>query len=214
MQYNHPFKEGHRQDSTMPNKKIHSVSMLIVLATLASGLTACGGTPAKEPVNFGTLNRGNPNNSYLVCPPFYCRIKADRDVGVFKVNIEKLKQAWHNAAAKQSRWSEFWKSGAGGQVQYIQRTAILYAPDHVTVQFLPLADDQATMAVFSRSLYGLYDFGVNKKRVEELVGEVIKEVGQPVASASLGLPSTAPAAPKPAREPEQGQAPEKAVPGQ
>ncbi len=198
----------------MPTKKMLKISTLIVLVPLCAGLSACGGTPAKEPVNFGTLNRGNPNNSYLVCPPFYCRIKAERDVGVFKVNVEKLKQAWQNVVAKQPRWSEFWKSGAGGQVQYIQRTAVLYAPDHVTVQFLPLAEDQATVAVFSRSLYGLYDFGVNKKRVEELLAELIKEVGQPIASATLGLPSTAPAAPKPVKEPEQAQEPERAIPGQ
>lgn len=53
---------------------------------------------------------------------------------------------------------------------YIQRSRIVGFPDHVTVRAIDLGDGRASAAIFSRSLYGRSDLGVNAARVERLLG--------------------------------------------
>jgi uncharacterized protein (DUF1499 family) len=38
-------------------------------------------------------------------------------------------------------------------------------PDSITVRFIPLTPDSATLAIYSRSHYGRNDFGVNEARI-------------------------------------------------
>jgi uncharacterized protein (DUF1499 family) len=51
------------------------------------------------------------------------------------------------------------------QYDYIQRTELMRYPDSITVRFIPLADGQSTLAIYSRSHYGRSDFGVNQARI-------------------------------------------------
>ena len=48
---------------------------------------------------------------------------------------------------------------------YIQRSAVLRFPDIVTVEFVALAPEQSSVALYSRARYGRYDFGINRGRV-------------------------------------------------
>jgi hypothetical protein len=50
------------------------------------------------------------------------------------------------------------------QVHYVVRSAILNFPDLVTVQAEELAQGQSTLVIWSRSVYGRGDLGVNRKR--------------------------------------------------
>ena len=52
------------------------------------------------------------------------------------------------------------------QAHYVVRSALLNYPDLVTVQALPAGETGATLVIWSRSVYGRRDFGVNKKRTE------------------------------------------------
>jgi hypothetical protein len=49
---------------------------------------------------------------------------------------------------------------------YIQRSPIFGFPDIVTVEFVALGHERCSVAVYSRSRYGGYDFAKNRKRVE------------------------------------------------
>jgi len=49
---------------------------------------------------------------------------------------------------------------------YIQRSAIFGFPDIVTVELVALGPERSSVAVYSRSRYGGYDFAKNRKRVE------------------------------------------------
>ena len=46
------------------------------------------------------------------------------------------------------------------------RSALLNFPDLVTVQVEQVAADRSTLVIWSRSVYGRSDFGVNRKRTE------------------------------------------------
>jgi uncharacterized protein (DUF1499 family) len=50
------------------------------------------------------------------------------------------------------------------QVHYVVRSALLNFPDLVTVQVEEVAADQSTLVIWSRSVYGRSDFGVNRDR--------------------------------------------------
>ena len=52
------------------------------------------------------------------------------------------------------------------QAHYVVRSALLNYPDLVTVRVLPVNGTRATLTVWSRSVYGRRDFGVNKQRTE------------------------------------------------
>ena len=49
---------------------------------------------------------------------------------------------------------------------YIPRSPIFGFPDIVTVEFVALGPERSSVAVYSRSRYGGYDFAKNRKRVE------------------------------------------------
>ena len=58
------------------------------------------------------------------------------------------------------------RSDDGLQVTVIQRTPLMAYPDIITARFLP-APGGASVAIYSRSVYGYDDFGVNRERVQK-----------------------------------------------
>jgi hypothetical protein len=52
------------------------------------------------------------------------------------------------------------------QVHYVVRSALMNYPDLVTVQVNAAGEDRSTLIIWSRSVYGRSDFGVNRKRTE------------------------------------------------
>ena len=52
------------------------------------------------------------------------------------------------------------------QVHYVVRSALMNYPDLVTVQVNAAGEDRSTLIIWSRSVYGRGDFGVNRKRTE------------------------------------------------
>jgi uncharacterized protein (DUF1499 family) len=52
------------------------------------------------------------------------------------------------------------------QVHYVVRSAVLNFPDLVTVQAEAAAPGQSTLVIWSRSVYGRSDFGVNRERTK------------------------------------------------
>ena len=54
----------------------------------------------------------------------------------------------------------------------IQHTPLLRFPDIIAVEFVALAADRSSVAVYSRARYGKGDFGTNRKRVLTWLSEV------------------------------------------
>ena len=53
----------------------------------------------------------------------------------------------------------------GRQIDYVQRSARFRFPDIITVRFISASPSQSTLAIYSRSIYGGRDFGVNRERI-------------------------------------------------
>ena len=118
------------------------------------------------PVDFATLQRPKCPNTYLVAPRGFTLVRNDLDAPTLGVPIEKLKVQWEQVIAAQPRIIKVAESGDGRQIDYIQRTRFMRYPDWITVRFIPLEGEQATLAIYSRSVYGCGDLGANKARVQ------------------------------------------------
>jgi uncharacterized protein (DUF1499 family) len=49
-------------------------------------------------------------------------------------------------------------------------------PDTISVRFYALEENRSTLAVYSRSHYGYYDLGVNRRRVQSWLLELKQRV--------------------------------------
>jgi uncharacterized protein (DUF1499 family) len=142
-------------------------------ATLESMLPV-GDVPV---VDFANLERGPDQNQYLLCPKSMCRTETDGEAPVFDVPAEQLQVAWDEMLAEQPRLQVLRRDVTNVQIDYVQRTRLLRFPDLVTVRFVPIDDTHSTLAIYSRSVYGTGDMGVNRIRVEEWLARLKARVG-------------------------------------
>jgi uncharacterized protein (DUF1499 family) len=115
-----------------------------------------------ETVDFEDLGLTDKPNQFLMCPPGVCNRHADSPV--FDVSVDQLRERWRDVAAAQPGLELLAEDGQ--QFDYIQRSARLRFPDIISVRFISVSPSQSTLALYSRSVYGKSDFGVNRKRIE------------------------------------------------
>lgn len=122
----------------------------------------------RAPVDFATLTMPDSPNRYLVCPVRKC-VKADAESPAYPVPAERLRTAWMGVL---ERHGAKLLSESDGQIEAEVRTPWLRFPDLVTVRIVELGDGRSSAAVYSRSLYGYSDMGVNAARVKAWMAEV------------------------------------------
>lgn len=125
-------------------------------------------------IDFATLALSDKPNQHLVCPPGFCGAAAHGESPIFDLSVAELRSHWNAVIAAQPRVTTL--SDGDGQVDYVQRTAMVRYPDIITVRFIALAPNQSTkaqstksqstLALYSRSIFGTSDFGVNKARID------------------------------------------------
>jgi Protein of unknown function (DUF1499) len=120
---------------------------------------------AQEAAGIAELRSPLPKNSFLACPPDYCSVLAAVVSPEFDMPWDRLRDYWMEMISNEKRVvraAEF----APWRYIYIQHTPLFRFPDIITVEFVPLGPDRSSIAVYSRSRYGQYDFAKNRKRVE------------------------------------------------
>jgi uncharacterized protein (DUF1499 family) len=117
-------------------------------------------------VDFAALKLTDKPNQFLMCPPGLCAATPHADSPVFDVSIEQLRRRWRDVLAVQPHVELLAEDEEGQQFDYLQRSARFRFPDIVTVRFIAVSPAQSTLAIYSRSLYGKSDFGVNRERID------------------------------------------------
>ncbi len=151
-----------------------AATALIWEGTTLESILAVGEVPV---VDFATVQRGPDPNQYLLCPKGTCTAQTDGEAPVFDVPVEQLQVAWDEMLAEQPRLQVLRRDVTNVQIDYVQRSRLLRFPDLVTVRFVPIDDTHSTLAIFSRSVYGKGDMGVNRIRVEEWLARLRAKVG-------------------------------------
>jgi uncharacterized protein (DUF1499 family) len=121
-----------------------------------------------EAANFAHLELGQRDNVYLLCPggPAICSEPADAVSPVFAMDVDKLRGHLLVMLATEKRLTLASEGEEGRRLVLIQRSPVLYFPDIITIELIPLEGGRSTLAILSRSRYGRYDFGVNAARVK------------------------------------------------
>ncbi len=142
-----------------------TVAAVLLLTPLGEGpLTALLPVGDVDAVDFATLKLTDKPNQYLLCPADFCGDQAHGTSPMFDLSVMDLRARWDTVIAAQPRLVILAEDD--GQIDYVQRTAMVRFPDIITVRFISLIPDRSTLAIYSRSVYGTGDFGVNRARIE------------------------------------------------
>ena len=142
-----------------------ALAWLLGLILPACGADGAAGLPVPVPMDMTRIERPATPNTFLAGP---AGMAPQPDV---------VTEAWTLPAATlyekvrvvfSSRPRTFVAAEFPDQLQlhYVVRSALLNFPDLVTVQINAVGDDQSTLAIWSRSVYGRSDFGVNRDRTQ------------------------------------------------
>lgn len=136
--------------------------MIRILAN--RGQRGSAGLPLPELLDLGRLPRGHSSNSALAAPAGFqpppgivTRGYADPPQTVFA--------AAQAAALAQPRTVLHRAFVDSLQAHFVARSAVLGFPDLIALQVLPGAEGGSQLVLWSRSVHGRYDFGVNRRRL-------------------------------------------------
>ena len=129
-------------------------------------LTALFAVGDVESVEFEEFKLTDTANQYLMCPPGFCDASPHADSPMFDVSVEQLRGRWREVVAVQPRVVLLAEDEDGQQFDYVQRSARFRFPDIITVRFISVSSSLSTLAIYSRSIYGKSDFGVNRERID------------------------------------------------
>ena len=118
------------------------------------------------PVDWTTLTRHATANDALVCPAAYCpHAKPDWEPKDYRMAPGALLARLTTIALAEPDTCELSTASNGEQAaRFLQHTRLMRFPDTIDVAALPLGEN-ATLAIYSRSLLGRKDFGVNRARI-------------------------------------------------
>ena len=117
-------------------------------------------------VDFRRLKGRSSPNTYLCYPNgFDCALTADDSSPIFSVDATQLKNCWWQLLKKERSVNVIHDDASLRRMVCVQRSRIFKFPDIIDVQFIVMTEEKSSLAVYSRSKYGYYDLGVNRRRV-------------------------------------------------
>ncbi len=131
-----------------------------------------------EAVGIAELASPLAKAGFLACPPGYCAAVEAIPSPVFPLPWARLQEYWKEVISGEKRVEAIAVDPERRRFVYIQRSPTFRFPDVITVEFVPLGADRSSIAIYSRSRYGQYDFGKNRKRVVRWLA-LLDKVAQP-----------------------------------
>jgi uncharacterized protein (DUF1499 family) len=125
------------------------------------------------PVNWATLTRHETPNDALVCPAAHCpNARPDAEPKVYSVAPGELLARLKRIALAEPDTTELYcGTDCDHAVRILQLTRLMRFPDTIDIEVLPVGD-QSTLAIYSRSLIGRGDLGVNRARIERWLAKL------------------------------------------
>jgi hypothetical protein len=147
-----------------------AVGLCLLGAIVMALLDGIWPVPPVARIDFATLSTGLTRNQYLVCPPGVCGEEPDRVSPVYPLAPEALLAAFESVALAdrdvtvRARWIGAGQSRAE-QIALVQRSRLMRWPDLIQVRAVAVPGG-AGLAIYSRSVFGSNDFGVNRARID------------------------------------------------
>ena len=134
----------------------------LLLAVFLPGCSGHGaeGLPVPPPMDMAHIERPASPNTALAAPAGFDP-PPDIQTAAYKLPPDKLYAAIRHVAESQPRTFLQVAYDDRLQVHYVARSAVMNFPDLIAVQVRP----DSTLVLWSRSVYGAGDLGVNRKRL-------------------------------------------------
>jgi uncharacterized protein (DUF1499 family) len=157
---------------------MNPVAWMIGLLLPACGFPAAEGLPTPSLMDTAQIVRPASPNSALAAPegfnpppdivtPSYS-LQADRLFAEIEA-VATGQPSTYLAASYPDRL----------QAHYVARSALFNFPDLIMVQVTPVSPDSSTLIIYSRSVYGQSDLGVNRRRVDTWIGALQTRIPPP-----------------------------------
>jgi uncharacterized protein (DUF1499 family) len=119
-------------------------------------------------VNWATLTRHETPNDALVCPARHSpNARPDAEPNIYPVApAELLARLKRIALAEPDTTELYCGTDCDHSARILQHTRLMRFPDTIDIEVLTVGDNQSTLAIYSRSLLGRGDLGVNRARIE------------------------------------------------
>jgi len=130
------------------------------------------------PGNLSNLRRPSSPNTCLAGPPGFIPTP-DLPTRRYDVLPEKLLAVVQDVIVAQPRTTAVASDSGRLRADYVVRSRVFGFPDVVLTQVLRLADGQSALVLYSYSLKGRYDFGVNRRRVTVILTAIDAALDQP-----------------------------------
>jgi uncharacterized protein (DUF1499 family) len=163
------------------------VTAMLVLALFGLALRIYMGREAEdhltsaEKVEIAELRSPLPRSGFLACPPDYCSAAEAIASPVFEVPWERLRDYWTEVIATEKRLVTVAANPDLGRFVYVQHSPTFRFPGIITVEFVRLGADHSSIAIYTWSRYGHFDFAQNRKRVERWL-VLLEKLARPPAS--------------------------------
>ena len=140
-----------------------ALAWLLGLILPACGADGAAGLPTPVPMDITRIERPATPNTFLAGP---ADMKPDLVTEGQALPASALYEKARVLFAGQHRTYVAAEFPDRLQVHYVVRSALLNFPDLVTVQVGAGGADRSTLIIWSRSVYGRSDFGVNRDRTK------------------------------------------------
>lgn len=130
-------------------------------------------------IDFPALKKSRKPNTHLMAPIDFCGYTPDEISPVFNVDKETLQERFEKTIMAEPNTEKLGATEIDGdnQLDFVQFSKMIGFPDTITVRFMAAGDGHSTVAMYSRSHYGIRDFGVNRKRVQSWIHLLKIELG-------------------------------------
>ncbi len=116
-------------------------------------------------IDFETLKPTWKRNKYLMAPAGMCQNAVPKLLSeTYDVPVQTLHDGFMAMARAQPRTTVIAEHSDGATL--VQKSRLFRFPDVIDVQFFHIADNQSTLAMYSRAKVGMRDFRVNEGRVK------------------------------------------------
>jgi uncharacterized protein (DUF1499 family) len=144
---------------------MNPIAWLVSLALPACGFPAAQGLPTPPLMDVGQIVRPASPNTALAAPAGFSPTP-DIVTPAYKISADRLFGVVQSVAAEQPRTFQAAIYPDQHQAHYVARSAVFNFPDLIMVQVRAETKDSSDVIVYSRSVYGESDLGVNRKRVQ------------------------------------------------
>jgi uncharacterized protein (DUF1499 family) len=141
------------------------LAWLIGLVLPACGFPAAEGLPTPPLTDVAHIARPASPNTALAAPAGFTPAP-DIVTPHYKLDAQALFAAILSVAAGQGRTYQAALYPAQLQAHYVARSAVFNFPDRIMLQVVAEGPRESGLILYSGSVYGRSDFGVNRRRIE------------------------------------------------